>query len=226
MASTFLSSKRRWTAHLNSPVLVLATALTLCGCAKTITVTVPPRVDLKAFPTIGLIEFDAQPPGELGPDATQAFLGNLQAAQPGVQVLELGSREKVLHQVGMTDLDSLAIRAIGEKYGVEAVLSGSVELLEIQPEVKLSSDLSALTAQAKIGGKMRGKLWDSTNGATIWTNSSWGSWPVAKINLTEGGAGSFSYRNPSEKRNHIIISLVNALNGDFWSTYETRKVEE
>jgi hypothetical protein len=226
MASTFLSLKRRRTARLNSPLLLLATALTLCGCAKTITVTVPPRVDLKAFPTIGLIEFDAQPPGELGPDATQMFLGNLQAAQPGVRVLELGSRDKVLREVGRADLDSLAIRAIGEKYGVAAVLSGSVELSEAQPGIKVSSDLSALTAQATIGGKMGGKLWDSANGATIWTNSSWGSWPVAKVSFTEGGAGSFSYRNPSEKRNQILMSLIRALNGDFWSTYETTEVKE
>jgi len=226
MDSTFLSLTRRRTARLNSPLLLLATALTLCGCAKTITVTVPPRVDLKAFPTIGLIEFDAQPPGELGPDATQMFLGNLQAAQPGVPVLELGSRDKVLREVGMADLDSLAIRAIGEKYGVAAVLSGSVELSEVQTDTKLASDLSALTARVKIGGKMSGKLWDSANGATIWTNSSWGSWPVAKISLTEGGAGSFSYRDPSEKRNQMLMSLVKALNGDFWATYETRKVEE
>jgi hypothetical protein len=226
MDSTLPSSKRRRTAHLNSPWLLLAIALSLCGCAKTITVTVPPRVDLKAFPIIGLIEFDAQPPGQLGPDATQKFLGNLQAAQPGVRVLELGSREKVLHEVGMTDLDSLAIRAIGEKFGVKAVLSGSLELSEIQPDVKFSSDLSALTAQAKIGGKMRGKLWDSANGATIWTNSSWGSWAVARIDLTDGGADSFSYLSLSEKSNHIIMSLIRALNGDFWSTYETRKVEE
>ena len=226
MDSTFLSSKRRRTACLKSTLLRLATVLALWGCAKTITVTVPPRVDLKAFPTIGLIEFDAQPPGDLGPDATQKFLGNLQAAQPGVRILELGSRDKVLHEVRMTDLDSLAIRAIGKKYGVAALLSGSVELSEIQPDVKLSTDLSALAAQVKIGGKMSGKLWDSANGATIWTNSSWGSWPVAKISVTEGGAGSFSYRNPSEKRNQILMSLVKALNGDFWSTYETRNVKE
>jgi hypothetical protein len=226
MDSTVLALKRRRRARLNSPLLLLATALTLCGCAKTITVTVPPRVDLRAFPTIGLIEFDAQPPGELGADATQKFLGNLQAAQPGVRVLELGSRDKVLREVGRADLDSLAIRAIGEKYGVGTVMSGSVELSEIQPDIKLSSNLSALRAQGKIGGKMSGKLWDSANGATIWTNSSWGSWPVAKISVTEWGGGSFSYRNPSEKRDQILMSLVRALNGDFWSTYETRNVKE
>jgi hypothetical protein len=226
MNSIFYPLKRRRRAGLNSLLLLLVTALTLCGCAKTITVTVPPRVDLKVFPTIGLIEFDAQPPGELGPDATQMFLGNLQAAQPGVAVLELGSRDKVLRDVGMANLDSLAVRAIGEKYGVAAVLSGSVELSEVQPDVKLSSDLSALTAQAKIGGKMSGKLWDTANGATIWTNSSWGSWPVAKISLTEGGVGSFSYRDLSEKRNQILMSLITALNGDFWSTYETRNVKD
>ena len=226
MDSTFYPLKRRRRAGLNSPLLLLATALTLCGCARTITVTVPPRVDLRAFPTIGLIEFDAQPPGELGRDATQMFLGNLQAAQPGVPVLELGSRDQVLREVGMAHLDSLAIRAIGEKYGVAAVLSGSVELSEVQIDTKLSSDPSALTAQAKIGGKMSGKLWDSAKGAAIWTNSSWGSWPVAKISLTEAGAGSFSYRNLSEKRNQILMALITALNGDFWSTYETRKVEE
>jgi hypothetical protein len=226
MYSPCLSLKCRRTARLNSPLLLLATALTLCGCAKTITVTVPPRVDLRSFSPIGLVEFDAQPPGELGPEATQMFLGNLQAAQPGVQVLELGSRDKVLHEVGMADLDPLAIRAIGAKYRVAAVLSGSVELSEIQPGVKLSSDLSAVKAAVKISGKMRGKLWDSANGATVWTNSSWGSWSVAKISLTEGGVGSFSYRDPSEKRNQIFMSLIKALTGDFWSTYETRQVKE
>ena len=36
---------------------------------------------------------------------------------------------------------------------------------------------------------------------------------------------SFSYRDPSEKRDQILMSLVEALNGDFWSTYETRKIK-
>jgi hypothetical protein len=49
---------------------------------------------------------------------------------------------------------------------------------------------------------------------------------VARIDLTDGGADSFSYLSLSEKSNHIIMSLIRALNGDFWSTYETRKVEE
>jgi hypothetical protein len=186
---------------------------------------VPPRVDLDTLPTIGVIDFAAQPPGELTQEATQKFLGNLQAAQPGVRLLELGSREQVLREVGRTDLDFQAIRAIGAHYGVAAVLSGSVELSEPRPDLKISPNLTSVTAQAKIDGKMSAKLWETAGGATVWTNSSWGNWAVGGVSIANGGAASAGFRHPREKRNEVLMALIKALNGDFWPTYEKRRVE-
>lgn len=211
--------------NLRLPILLVA-GLFLLACTRTVTVTVPPRVALDTLPTIGVIDFAAQPPGELAQEATQKYLGNLQAAQPGVRLLELGSRDQVLREVGRTDLDFQAIRAIGARYGVAAVLSGTVELSEPRPDLKLSPNLTSVTAQAKIDGKMSAKLWETASGATVWTNSSWGNWSVGGVNITNGGAASAGFRHPREKRNEILMALIKALNGDFWPTYEKRRVEK
>lgn len=204
---------------------LLIMSLALLACSRTITVPVPPRVDLTLFRTIGVIDFAARPPGDLEHAATQMFLANAQAAQPGVRFLELGSRDKVLQEIGSQELDFQAIRAIGARYGVEAVLSGTVELSEVRPDLKLSPHLTSLTAQAKIDGKMSAKLWEAASGAMVWTNSSWGSWPVGGVNISNGGAVDAGFRHPREKMEEIIMALIEALNGDFRPTYEKRRLE-
>jgi len=205
--------------------MLLVASLVLLACTRTVTVTLPPRVDLNTVSTIGVIDFHAQPPGELGQEATQKFLGNLQAAQPGVRLLELGSREAVLREVGRAELDFQAVRDIGARYGVAAVLSGTVELSEPRPDFKVSPNLTSVTAQAKIDGKMSAKLWETASGATIWTNSSWGDWSVGGVSISNGGTASAGFRNPREKRNEVLMALIKALNGDFWPTYQKRRVE-
>jgi hypothetical protein len=211
--------------RLSLPGLVLA-ALALTGCAETVTVTVPPRVELGAFPMVGLLEFSAKPPGELGAAASQKLLANLHAAQPGLRVLELGSRERVLQEVGRAELDAAAVQAIGRRYGVEALLWGTVELSEPRPDLSVAPDLKAVSAQAKIDGRMSAKLWETGSGATVWANSSWGSWRVAGMSLSGRGVGGASFSHPGEQRDNILLELVKALNGDFWPTYERRKVED
>jgi len=220
MKKTTCSFWRLWL-----PVLLLG-GLSLAACSKTVTVVVPPRVDLHAMQTVGVIDFAAQPPGDLTQEATQKFLGNLQAAQPGVRLLELGSREKVLHEIGRSDLDYQAIREIGAHYGIQALLSGTVELSEPRPDLKISPTLTAMTAQAKIDGKMSAKLWETSSGATVWTNSSWGDWAVGGVSITDRGTANVGYQDPREKRGEILMALIKALNGDFWPTYAKRKVEQ
>ena len=104
--------------------LVLAgTVLALTACAaKMVTVTVPPRMELSTYPSIGVIEFVSPQSGTIGADATREFIANIHSAQPGVRILELGSQAKILQDVGHAEMDFRAIRAIGQKYGVAAVL--------------------------------------------------------------------------------------------------------
>ena len=210
--------------------LVLAgTVLALTACAaKMVTVTVPPRMELSTYPSIGVIEFVSPQSGTIGADATRKFIANIHSAQPGVRILELGSQAKILQDVGHAEMDFRAIRAIGQKYGVAAVLTGTVELTEPRPTVNISTNLSSLSAKAKakVDGRMSAKLWETDSGASSWSNNSWGNWTVGGISLSSNGNVSAGYHYSQEKQEQILMSLVNALNGDFWSTYEKRRVEE
>jgi hypothetical protein len=198
--------------------------LTLAACSsKTVTETVPPRVDLKVFPVIGLVGFVGTPEN-LGQDSTQKFMSRMQASQAGLRLLELGSLEQVLGAVGHNALDHQAIKAIGRKYEVTAVFTGTVSFSEVRPDIKVSPSLTSISAQAKIDGRMSSKLWDTTNGATIWTNSSWGSWSVAGVSLTSMGASGVTLSTPAEQRDRILMELIRALDRDFWPTYVKRRV--
>lgn len=214
----------RWLKLLSLAV----SAVTLFGCARTITVTIPPRVELANYPAIGVIEFVPKRPGRLGADATRKFIDNLHAAQSGIRILELGSQESVLKEAGCDSLDFKAIRTIGDHFGVAAIVTGTVELSEPQSDVKFATDLKALSAnvKAKVDGRMSAKLWETSSGATTWSNSSWGSWTVGGMSLGSNGSLSAGYNYPREKQDQILAALVRALNGDFWPTYEKRRVEE
>ncbi len=198
-------------------------ALLFSGCGKTVTETVPPRVDLKVYPVIGVVEFVGTP-AELGPDSTQKFMSRLQSAQRGVRLLELGPLDQVLRAVGHSELDFQAIRAIGREYGVDAVLSGTVSFSEVRPDIKVSPTLTSISAQAKIDAKMSARLWDAASGATDWTNSSWGNWPVGGITLSDNGPTRAVLSTPAEQRDKILMALINALDRDFRPTYVKRKL--
>jgi hypothetical protein len=173
-----------------------------------------------------VIEFVSPQSGPIGADATRKFIANLHGAQPGIRILELGSLAKVLQEVGHTELDFRAIRAIGEKYGVAAVLTGTIELSEPRTNVNISTSLSSISAKAKVDGRMSATLLETDSGASSWSNSSWGNWTVGGISLSSDGNVNAGYHYPQEKQDQILTALINALNGDFWSTYERRRVEE
>ena len=70
---------------------LLAVLAILGGCAKTVLVPVPPRVDLSRYGTLGVVEFSSNADRGIEVRATRRFEEQVQAAQPG------------------TPLDSLAI---------------------------------------------------------------------------------------------------------------------
>lgn len=205
-----------------------AGAAAIFSCAHTVTVTIPPAVELASYETIGLVEFASKPPGELGAEATRKFINNVHAAQPGIRILEIGSQAAVLRDLGYDKLDLESIKAIGERFGVTAVVTGAVELSEPQRDVSASTDLGGLSAgiKATVKGRMSAELRETASGATTWSNSSWGDWTVGGISLGSDGGISAGYSYPKEKQDEILTELVRALNGDFWPTYEKRNVEE
>ena len=195
----------------------LAALLSLACASK---VLVPPRVDLGGFGTLGMIDFASQGSPELGRLAGQEFLASVQSAQPGVPVLELGERDRVLGSVQRDSLDPEAIRALGERYGVDAILAGELDAEEVKPNLSLDSVVRSLRMSAEVEGSLRARIFDTNSGATLWTNSARARETVARADVSGTGLPRVGATDPDDARQRLVRRLVAGVTADFWSRYE------
>lgn len=197
-------------------------AMVAAGCAsRTIEVEIPPRMDLRSS-TIGLIGFTAVPADKLSQTTTQRFMAAIQAAQPGVRFLELGTMEQLLRAVGRERIDPQAIQIIGKRYKVDSVFTGSYEIFDAKP--KVSVDRDSLRASAWVHMSLAARLWDTRDGATVWINSRSGEWPVADLRVEAGQSVSVNVSDPEERYGDFMKQLVRAVTEDFRPQYEKRRV--
>ena len=194
------------------------------GCAHKITVEIPPRVDLQSYQTIGIVEFSSNSTEQLNQMATQKFMSVIQGAQPGVRFLELGPADQALKLVGRERLDPDAMKALGKKYGVSTIFTGTYEVSTIKPKITLGEDLSSVSASANVGISLVSKHWDTGTGATLWTKSRQGQWAVSKLRKDSGSFVSLSVSLPEDRYGQFIEELVYAVTNDFRPHYERRKV--
>ena len=119
--------------------ILLICSTMLIACLHTETVLVPPRMDLKTYNAIGVIDFSSSPRDDLRAYLTQKYIQTVQSAQPGVRFLELGTKEHVLTRISHKEFDLDAIRSIGKAYKVDALIFGQFKASDPKPTVKLSS---------------------------------------------------------------------------------------
>ena len=196
-----------------------AALIMVSGCAAQ-KVLVPPRIDLGGYGTIGVMEFSSNMDRDLREFATQRLVQAMQSAQRGVPVLELGSVLRVLDAIGHDELSFEAIRAIGEKYQVDTVLVGKLNITEIKPKVHLSTSLTSLNLKAQVEASLSVKLQATDSGATRWTKSARGAKTVAQANLLRHGASTVSAGDPENVYSGLVASLVHQVTYDFRSHYE------
>jgi hypothetical protein len=190
----------------------------LCGCSSTVLVTVPPRVDLAPYRTLGVIQFTSNAAGTVNARATQQLQEQVQAAQPGTRFIELGSRETVLAAVGRNQLDADAARRIGRKYGVAAVFLGELAYSDPKTDIRVS-DLTKLEGgvRTEVRGDISARLLETETGASVWSNSGWVRRQVGRINVSAeyGVSGAMSKSDPREE---MVPALVYQLTHDFRSS--------
>jgi hypothetical protein len=218
-------------AHLikmnrNKYIVVLAITLTvLFACSHTEKMLVPPRVELNAYRNIGVIEFSTNAEDNLKQYVTQNFIQNVQSAQPGTRILELGSQEQILRSIKRKRFDLKTIQSIGNKFNVDVIILGHLEVSEIKPSIKVFSVSESLHAKAYVEALLNTKLLETDSGATLWTNATSGKTSVAKVNLTKDGPFSFGVSDPKEKYGKLVPKLVYVNTTDFRHQYEYRKVK-
>jgi hypothetical protein len=210
--------------HSLTVLLILSASLAGCG-GKTVLVQVPPRVDMKAYETAGVIEFASNADVAINKHATQQFQRELQSAQPGTRLIELGTREAVLAAVGSSELDVEAIRKIGRKYGVGAIFHGNIIYSDPTTDIRVS-DLTRLQGgvKAEIKGDIHSRLLETRSGASVWSSSAWARRPLAGIVSGEHGV-SVAMKGNANPRYEMVPALVHHLTGDFRASTVRQKVE-
>ncbi|HEY8154592.1 MAG TPA: hypothetical protein VII72_10740 [Myxococcota bacterium] len=203
-------------------VLALAGAV-LGGCSRRAPqqlVWYPPRVDLARWGTLGLIEFSASGSQGLAPLASREFLSALQSAQPGTPVLELGDEARVLAGLGVDALGPDAIRAIGERHRVDALIVGGLTAKPSAPSVAFDTGGRWLSASAELEGTLDARIFDTRTGATVWSTAARASEPLGRVDISPSGVAGLG-ANPVEKASHRLVRrLASRATADFWGRWE------
>jgi hypothetical protein len=196
-----------------------------CSSSRTVLVNVPPRMDLKSYGMLGIVEFASNANSAINARATREFLSHVHSAQPGTRIVELGSREAALAAVGAKQLDADALRRIGEKYGVEAIVLGEIAYSEPRTDVKIT-DLSKLEGgvRTEVRGDISAKLVETRTGASVWSSSAWARRQVGHVNVSADQGVSGTLRN-SDPREEMLPALVSNLTQDLRPTSVRRQVK-
>jgi hypothetical protein len=205
-------------------VLLAPALLTACSSTKTVRVAVPPRVDLRPYPSVGLVGFTSNANSDLERMSTQKFLQEVQDAQPGTRVVELGSEAEVLASVGGRNWDAKTLRAVGEQHGVDVLVVGRLNVEKAKPQVHLSSVWKSLNAKSQVNAALTARLIETGTGATMWTRSSEVTTDVAHLNLSGKGQGNIGVRDAESAYGELVSTLVCTITDDFREHYVWRKV--
>lgn len=212
-------------ARALSAMLSAGLVIVMSGCAsKTVLVPVPPRVDLRAYAAIGVIEFDSGSADQLGQAATQQFMAAIHASQPGVRFLELGAMDRLLSQARRDRIDAETARIFGTQHQVDSLFTGTYEVSESLPQVSVDKDLSSVRTSARVKMSLTVRQWDTKSGATIWTKTHRGEWPVTKVRVHAGQSVGVKVNDPRERYGEFMEQLVRAVTSDFAVQYERRPV--
>jgi len=205
---------------------VLLSLAALWGCSHTVTVPVPPRVDLQGFGTLGLVDFESNATPSINAQTTREFGTHIHAAQPGTRIVKLGSRESLLAAVGRRELDAQAMRKIREKYGVEAIFVGSLNYSEPKTDVRIT-DVVKLEGGMRVDlrGDINIELVETRTGASMWSSSAWARRELGRINVSAEQGVSGGMRASSNPREEMVASLVYHLTEDFRPTSVRQKTQ-
>jgi hypothetical protein len=198
--------------------IVFLVGLLALGCAKSVYVQVPPRVDLHDLGTIGIVEFASTSKGNLPAFATQRFIEALQEAQPGVRVLELGKVDGLAPATTSGPVDQAVLQSIGEKYGVDALIVGDLLVEDVRPNVDIHNLLTSMSVSADVDAALTARLLETGRGATVWTRATRATRTVAQVGM---GAGQvrFDARDPKSAYGELVDALVDDITHDFRVSY-------
>jgi hypothetical protein len=184
-------------------------------------VLVPPRLDLSQYGQVGLTRFTVERvKGQLDEFATRRFSEDLLSAQPGIEVLELGSADSIRRRVGEADYGPATVVALGAARGVPAVFVGHLRLTNPKPSGGLRG-LTSAHVEANVTAELTVALVSTRSGGTLWRASGVANERVGGLSLV-GGEPFFSAKNPDNAYGRMVNNLIAYVTQDLRPTWETR----
>src|SRR5437667_5678407 len=188
----------------SSGALLLILLAAGCGGNK---VLVPPRLDLRPYGKLGLVTFTVEnAKGSLHEFATERFSEDMLAAQPGIEVLELGTQDSLLQRVGEKELGIAAAQELGKQREVGAVFAGHLKVTNPKGTGGLAG-LATPHLEATVRVDLPVRLLSTRWGATLWRSSAWATERVGHVALI-GGQLDFSAKDPKEAVGSFVNTLI------------------
>jgi len=204
---------RRLTAV--AAILILVSGLA-CAAKR---VPVPARMDLHPYGKLGLVTFSVEnAKGSLHQFATERFAENVLAAQPGIEILELGNIDTLMQRVGERELGILTAQELGRQHGVAAVFAGHLKITNPTTSGGIAGILTP-HLEATIRTDLTVRLLSAQSGGTVWRSSAWATERVGGISV-EGGQVVFGARDPKTAYGPMVTTIVNIVTRDLWSTWQ------
>jgi len=184
--------------------------LFLWGCIS----RTPPRVDLKPYNQIGIISFELENArGNIGDLVASKFIKIVKKSQRKTNLIKLGNSKAIQKRIGKSGLD---VKAIGEKYEVDAVFMGTISLSKVQAHTEESGVSRNLKVLANANLTIKAQLISTITGEVLWTNSI-----TEKKKLTQIRVGSgipeFAAGDPDRAYGLMIEDFIYKLTTDFRS---------
>ena len=214
--------------NMKSLMIALAAVLLVAtGCSSgshTVRVAVPPRVDLKQYPMVGLVSFSSNAKGQLDRVSTQRFIRAIQEAQPGTRVVELGTEQQVLASVDARTWDRQALRDIKEKHGVDVVVLGRFDVERVKPQVNVSTFVKTLSVKQDVNAELTARLVETDSGATMWSDGAKCTTTVSHAAFNTRGEGNFGATDADAAYGEMVDGLVYRVTDAFRTHYVNRRV--
>jgi hypothetical protein len=202
-------------------VVALAGLAAACGGKKYVTVTIPPRLDVGQFERAALAMFTVEnAKGSLHELATRRFAEHVLAASQGVEVLELGSTEPVLQQVGERVFGPEAARSVGTAHDVPVVFAGHMKVSNVKPSGGIGG-FGIPHVEATVAVELSVGLYSTRTGGTLWRSGASASEKVGQLSVA-GGIPSFSAKDPNAAYGRLVDRLIAVVTQDLYPTYERR----
>lgn len=190
--------------------IALLSLVALC-CAKTPPrqrVWMGPRVDLKPYEIIGMVEFTSTTKGELAALATRRFTEAARRDQEMLRMVDMGTQKQALASVGQKRWSPETYREIGEKSGLKSVFQGTLTLSKVQPTAQISSFLRSGHVTASVAATLEVQMIEVETGASVWSRSASATRTLGSVSVLGGDDFIFDAADPEAAYGELVDALV------------------